>query len=76
MPRWLWLITVVALIARTASVAINARQSWLYAWISGACEEDPSSKYCTRTPRVVGGAPDSPSIVCAWPLMRWSPIAF
>lgn len=46
MPRWLWLLTAVALIVLVGSVAMNARQSWLYAWISGACYKSPPSKYC------------------------------
>jgi hypothetical protein len=46
MSRWQWALIDIALILLVTNAAVHAKQSWMYAVISGQCATTPEPRQC------------------------------
>ena len=46
MSRWQWALIDIALILLVANAAVHAKQSWMYAVLSGQCATTPDLPQC------------------------------
>jgi len=46
MTRWQWALIDLTLILLIGNAAVHAKQSWMYAVLSGQCSNMPESRQC------------------------------